>query len=664
MTRNCLTLIIILVFQLSISAQERLYSLEHNSSVRKKALDISNDSPSNYTDTVFVTLPFLDDFSTLTTWPSPQRWADNYAYVNSDFAKHAPTIGVATLDAIDENGSLYSTAGPYQFEADVMTSQPIRLDSVFSPFPRAIQKNDSVYLSFYYQPQGKGSMPAKKDSLVVEFHSPVEFDTIISSGNTIINPRWRYIWSTAGGIPVDTFALIHGKSFQQVLLPVKDSSLYFKKGFRFRFRNYASLANNYVPDWQSNGDQWNIDLVFLNVGRSIHDTIFADVAFADRAPSMLARYESMPYSQYGENFVNEMKDSLDIFIANLDNTPQNISYKYHVQKDSQEPFKSYDGGSYSIFPFATDGYSDYQPFARPLVNFLYSPFENQEAIVFHSTHYLTNDPAMVIKTNDTIRYAQVFSNYYAYDDGTAEAGIGLNGASGSYAVRFELNAPDTMQALQIFFNQVRSSSSDNYIDLTIWNDSFGKPGTIIKQMSQVNPLYSDSLNSFQTYWFDEPLAIDAGTFPALIFYAGWQQSSIDNLNVGLDRYNDSHQYRFYNVDGTWQGSDEQHAGSLMLRPVVGKKNPVSVRDNPFIHSITIHPNPVSDGRFQITLPDALINTNKESIVVSLFNAQGLKVWESPYMENFDVSLLPSGLYIVRMEDQFMGKWYVGKLIIR
>ncbi|MBK7172532.1 MAG: T9SS type A sorting domain-containing protein [Bacteroidales bacterium] len=660
--RKLLAILVLISLFGSLKAQEKMFALEHNKSVKNKSINSYKDSQVSYADTVFVSLPFLDDFSVVSIWPSPSKWADNYVYINTDYAKHSPTVGVATFDAIDEDGALYSSAGPYQFEADFLTSQPIRLDSLFSPIQRAILKSDSLYLSFFYQPQGKGSMPAKKDSLVLEFHSPLEFDTIVTAEDTVISPHWQYKWSSAGGTQVDTFAIVHGQYFNQVLIPINDSIRYFKKGFRFRFRNYASLANNYVPDWQSNGDQWNLDLVYLNSGRSINDTIIKDVAFADRAPSMLAKYEAMPYTQYGENFVNEMKDTLSIFIANLDNSPQNISYRYHVQKDSQLPFKTYDGGSYSIFPFLTNSYSTYQPFARPIVNFLYSPFENQEEIVFHTTHYLTTDPAMIIQSNDTIRYTQVFSNYYAYDDGTAEAGIGLNGAAGSYAVRFELNTMDTLRALKIFFNQIRSGASDKYIDITIWNDSFGKPGTIIKQLAQVNPLYSDSLNNFQTYWFDEPLVIEPVNFPGLIFYAGWQQTAIDNLNVGLDRYNDTHQYRFYNVDGTWQSSDEQHAGSLLLRPVVGKANPVSMQENLQTGQLAIYPNPVANGNLNIRLPINLMHHSSNELSVSVFNSSGIRISSFPYQETINIDNWLPGLYVIRLHSEVDGKIYFGKVI--
>jgi hypothetical protein len=665
MIRNILiTIIIIRLLIGSATAQEKLYSLEFNALVKNKYQQFEKSADQNYPDTTFITLPFFDDFSRITVWPSPERWADNYAFINNDYARNAPTIGVATLDAIDENGALYSNAGPYQFEADHLTSQPIRLDSIFSPLQRAIKKSDSLYLSFYYQPQGRGSMPSKKDSLLLEFHSPVEFDPVFENNDTIMVPRWHTVWSSAGGVQVDTFAIQQHGYFKEVVVPISDSSLYYKKGFRFRFRNYASLANSYVPDWQSNGDQWNIDVVYLNTGRSIRDTVIKDVAFADRPPSMLKRYEAMPYDQYKANFVEEMKDTLDIKISNLDNASQNLSYGYTVQKDSQTPFNVYSGGNHSLGSYQSIGYSTWQPFARPPVDSLYPQYLNQEAVVFNSIHFLTTDPAMSFKGNDTLRYAQIFSNYYAYDDGTAEAGIGLNGASGSYAVRFELNEADTLRGFKIYFNQVRSGAENQYIDLAIWKDSFGKPGQVMKLMSEVTPIYSDSLNTFHTYWFESPYPINADNFPGLIFYAGWQQTSIDNINIGLDRYNDTHQFRFYNVDGTWQMSDDLHAGSLMLRPIIGKVHPLGQNSLSSINSLGIYPNPVSDGWIHCKVPSSWNNISTGQINVAIFNSAGSLVSSPSFTEKMNLESLNPGFYIIKLFNNVTGETLKSKLLVR
>jgi len=327
MTKNIFAILLITIIGISANAQEVLTTPAYNPAVARQFL-LKNTAAST---TPAITLPFYDDFSIISVYPSPLRWADRYAFINTDYAKYPPSIGVATLDALDDNGALYTGAGPNPFEADNLTSLPIRLDSVFTPAKRAITRSDSVYLSFYYQPQGRSiSPPSSKASLILEFHSPGDSVEVVNSGETHYEARWVERWSTFGGIQVDSFASPDKRYFRQVLIPLTgllDSAYYYKNGFQFRFRNLATLSGNSQPDWRSNGSQWNIDVVYLNYGRKSHDTIMEDVAFADIAPSMLANYEAMPFSQYAKNWDNEMKDTLDIKIANLDNKNRNRTYK-------------------------------------------------------------------------------------------------------------------------------------------------------------------------------------------------------------------------------------------------------------------------------------------------------------------------------------------------
>jgi len=658
MTKNIFAILFIFFICVSAEAQEMLTMPGYNPAVaRQFQLKSIVANP-----TEAVTLPFYDDFSVISVFPSPLRWADRYAFINTDYAKFPPTIGVATLDALDDKGAQYPGAGPNPFDADKMTSLPIRLDSIFTPVKRAILRKDSVYLSFYYQPQGRAiSPPAKKASLILEFHSPGDSIEVLTSSGIHNEPRWVEKWSTLGGIQVDTFASPNKKYFRQIMIPItseEDSALYLKNGFQFRFRNVAALAGNSQPDWRNNGSQWNIDVVNLDYKRNVYDTIMEDVAFADLAPSMLVNYEAMPMRQYSKNFDNEMKDTLKITISNLDNIGQNRSYKYNIGKNSLVPFKYYEGEPYTVGP----GFVSYRPWARPPVN-VFFPVSDEEKVVFHIIHSLTPDPNPLYRSNDTIRFDQVFSNYYAYDNGTSEAGIGINGAAGSYAVQFKLNETDTLRGIQIYFNPVIGGSNQQWIDLQVWNDANGKPGQIIKTLGGVIPIYTNNLNEFNSYWFETPLVIEPGTFPGLRFYIGWSQTSVDNLNVGFDRYKDSHTKRFFNVDGTWQMSDSINYGSLMMRPVVGVVNPLGIEKSLTVEHLSIQPNPVTDGNLIIKLPESWKN-NYNDLYISIISATGSQVLSGSFYNPVNVSLLTPGFYIVLLTDKNSGLEATGKLIIR
>lgn len=663
MIKYIFALLVCTLINWSVFAQEKLTMPVFNPTVAKAFEARSAILKANQVSSVALTLPFYDDFSVLSVYPSPLRWADAFAFINTDYAKFSPSVGVATLDAIDDKGAMYPNAGPNPFDADYLTSQPIRLDSIFSP-DRAITRADSVYLSFYYQPQGRTiSPPSKNASLQLEFHSPDEFDTVYTETDTIILPRWNTVWTIPGGIQVDSFAKPDNHYFRQILIPIlsiDDSVKYYKNGFQFRFHNIAALSGNSQPDWRNNGSHWNIDLVWLNTGK----IATPDVAFADRAPSMLKSYESMPYRQYCKNFINEMKDTLDISIANLDNKDQNRIYHYDVSKNSLAPFTAYDGGVQTLSPFNTTGYSTFPAWAKPPVNFFF-PISNEEKVVFHIEHTLTNDPAFPLGwSNDTIRYEQMFSNYYAYDNGTPEAGVGINGAAGSYAVQFKLNESDTLQGIQVFFNQVISGGNLDFIDLNIWNDAFGAPGQIIKTLAGVTPVYTSSLNELNTYWFEEPLIIDPVTFPSLYFYVGWTQTSVNNINIGLDRRTDSHSKRFFNVSGNWEGSDSVNYGSLMLRPIVGPRNPLGIENPAEKQKLSIYPNPVTDGRLIIKLPETWINVPDERLFITIFQANGSIALQETFSNPVDVSNLSSGFYMITLTDKESGRKVSSKFIVR
>jgi hypothetical protein len=663
MTKYFFAILFISLFGGSAIAQEILTMPGYNKAVAEHYLNWQSVKNS----AAAITLPFYDDFSVISVAPSPSRWADAFVFVNTDYAKYPPSIGVATLDALDDKGALYPNAGPNSFDADYLTSLPIRLDSIFSPLHKAITRSDSVYFSFYYQPQGRTiSPPSKKASLLLEFHSPGDNDTLINGNDTTYEPRWNLQWTTDGGVQVDTFAKPDNQYFRRVLIPITrkaDSALYYKNGFQFRFHNIAALMGNSQPDWRNNGSHWNLDVVYLATGRSSHDTVLKDMAFADLAPSMLRNYEAMPFRQYRKNFINEMKDTLSVSIANLDNQNRNVSYKYDVRKNSLAPFFTYNGGSFTISPFAIDGYSDYKPFAKPPVNFLF-PISNEDKVVFHIIHTLTPDPNPLYRSNDTIHFVQEFSNYYAYDNGSSEAGIGINNATGSYAVQFKLNDADTLRGMQIYYNPVIGGSNLNPIDLNVWNDAFGKPGQVIKTLSGITPINSGNLNEFIRYWFETPQLIDPVTFPGLIFYIGWTQSSLENLNVGFDRYKDSHIKRFYNVDGTWEMSSAINYGSVMMRPIVGPENPLVIQKLNEIQHLAIQPNPVTDGNLIINIPESWKNTSESQLEINIISSSGSRVFSGSFSNPINVAAFSPGFYMVLLTDKESGKKANGKLIIR
>jgi len=629
----------------SVLAQEQLVGLQVNPVVKAKALEQNLlKAGKSGLDTIPIELPFFDDFREATVFPVEERWIDHYAFVNTDIPVFPVNRGAVTMDAISDSGQMYHDAvpGPETFLADLLTSRYIRLDSIFTPFPKALSPADSVFLSFWYQPQGRGKPPHVSDSLLLRFLVEPARDSISPTDTTLIEAKWQNVWATKG-LSLDTFYLRNNKYFIQVMIPVVDSH-FFKKTFQFQFYNYVSLASSAEPSWQSNCCQWNIDQVYLNSGRSWSDTLRPEITFIERPPSMLKSYAAMPYPQYSDNPTNEMADTLDILISNRDLQNHNSAYDYVMRTPSGSWEEDYNGGEYIIKPFYTYGYVTYIPFAHPTVQYLF-PISTQDSALFEVEHALGALDGS--NFGDTMKRYQVFYNYFAYDDGTPDAGYGLSFADSRLAYRFKLNkSPDTLRAVQFFFNQTLSGDNVQFFYLTIRNDNNGKPGEVLFD-TLVRPKFADSLNKFVTYHLIPPLSITA------TFYVGWKQTTNENLNVGFDRYNNSRQQILYNVVGEWVES--AFNGSLMIRPIVGKPIPLGIAGPGYEPlPLKIYPNPASNGFFRMVAPANLNQT--EQTFIRIHNLLGQEVYRSPFRQQIDVSGMESGIYVVSLsgtDDQIL-----------
>ena len=399
----------------STFSQEIVTGLQYNPVIIDKVREmrLQKQQPS-LEDTIPVGLPFFDDFSSGGVFPSSLRWIDRYTYVNNDFPLYPIDYGAVTFDAINDSGNMYPNGvpGPQTFIADRLTSRYIRLDSLFTPVVRAYHPSDSIYLSFYYQPQGRGRAPSATDSLVLQFFIRSAYDSITPTDTTHFPEIWKNIWSSPG-MSLDTFYFHNNAYFKRVMIPIIDSTLLFKKHFRFRFFNYVSLTSSGQPSWQSNCDEWNIDNVYMNYGRSKRDTVNAEIRFVDRAPSMLKNYTSMPYPQYSNDPASEMVDTLSVILTNRDITSHNVSYSYYVTNPTGSFSKTYNSSPFIILPYFQYNFGYLM---HPPVSWFF-PIVNADSNIFMMKHIVRDmTPGSIY--GDTIIGYQKFYNYYAYDDGT------------------------------------------------------------------------------------------------------------------------------------------------------------------------------------------------------------------------------------------------------
>lgn len=637
---------ILLIFLLSgsVNGQEILGGLSVNPVIIEKIQKMSGQNSGTtdshlklLNDTTPVLLPFVDDFSANGIFPSGRRWIDRYAFENDDYPILPVNIGCVTLDAVNDSGRMYpdATPGPASFIADHLTSRYIRLDSAFTPVPRKLSPQDSVYLSFWFQPQGRGRAPQFNDSLILQFLLKPAYDSLIPGGGIINVPdKWQQVWFS-NGTSLDTFYVKNNRWFARVMIPVTDP-LFFTPKFRFRFFNYVSLASAAEPSWQSNCDMWNIDQVYLNAGRNQYDSIYPELRFISKPSNLLKNYAEMPYPHYCNDPTNELRDSLLVLMSNRDITPKMSSYKYFITQPGATYSKVYDGGNYNIQPFNVSPYVTYPKFARPDMPFLL-PVGTNDSASFLIRHILRENAA-VSTLGDTVDYFLHLYNYFAYDDGTPEASYGLTPKGSKLAYRFKLNkSPDTLRAVRFYFNQTLSPADERLFHLCVWNDNTGKPGDTIYS-AIVYPKYADSLNKFVTYHLDPPISV-TGTF-----YVGFIQTTNDNLSIGFDRNNNSQQEIFFNTGGTWINSS--FAGSLLIRPVVGKPIPLGNNGIPTgKESLKIYPNPCREGTLYLQVKGS---NGTAALKYRITDLVGHLRAEGNYTSGIHVSDFTPGLYIIEV----------------
>lgn len=564
-------------------------------------------------------LPFFDDFSSPDI--TSAQWNLGGTLVNNGYAPLPPTIGMATLDAFDAEGRLYPNELGQKYSGDTLTSAVLRLDSAFVPYSRPLSVDDSVYLSFFYLPgggygnrwQGVGDVPEEGDSLVLEFYD--------ASADT-----WRWMWSSAG-VMADTLFARTG-SYWQFCNVLIDDPAFFSDGFRFRFRNYCSLDVNTKKGFLSNSDQWNIDYVYLNAGRTRTDSTLRDVAFVQPPQSMLSHYQAMPFVQYRPS---EMRSELDLMITNRFSNELATNYGYQIFDDRGQEVFTYDGG-FENAPVYWDSmsYQQASPHAHPSLGWSV-PAGMTEPTAYTIVHGLREGVSGdAYPQNDTIRFRQVFDNYYAYDDGTSENGYGI---SSTYprvklACRFDLNQEDTLTAIQLYFNRTyREQNADIRFLLTVWDDAGGEPGSVIYQdASRRRPEFA-GLNQFVRYVLEQPL-VCSGTI-----HVGLEQTTADVINLGFDRNCDASSRIFYRAGTEWQTTILQ--GALMLRPYFGAKATVGISS--------------VGASFRVSVQHSRITVCQDGhAAVAIYDSMGRQVFAALGSAQVQTPALPQGLYLVKV----------------
>lgn len=623
---NKTILLILLAFAglLSSNAQEYLTSFGYNENA-----DNQRDR-----DEVYATLPFFDDFSTTYRYTDDSRWLWNNAYVSSNFPLMPVNYSAVTLDVADRYGKIYSRGSSNPFVADTLKSVKIRLDSLDN---QALTPADSLYFSFYYQPGGYGDCPERFDSLVLQFgygYDVEVYDSVNQHSYTERRTHWRQMWATQG-IEIDTFLQYCGENqyFKKVMIPITDTC-FFVDDFQVLFFNYGTLPTQMYPNDRSNMDMWNIDFVYLDRNRSIANDTYPLVSLTGIMPSFLRRYQSMPYKHYKENPIASIDiDGYDINMSNLDVNTHQVKYSCKVNDNNSSWNYTYEHN-----PLVVNQYSNVGPVNEHVVmgDFIYPYTDSFDTTSYTIRHYIeVVDEHSGEVRGDSIVCHQGFYNYFAYDDGTPEMGYGLVPSDTYFATQFTVNRLDTLSGVQMLFNRTYNDANFNFFDIIVWYDNNGKPGDIIYKLENQRPQWNDSLiYKFSFYKFDRVVKVNS------TFYVGIRQRYSKTINIGFDSSVDNSQYNFYDVGSGWHNS--AFPGSIMIRPVVGKKGYyIGVDENDDV-ALNIYPNPAQNVIHIEGLEEELCDE------VRIYDITGRVVKCYPYCNELNVSELCNGAYMIRI----------------
>jgi hypothetical protein len=563
-----------------------------------------------------LSLPFFDDFSTYKGHPDPARWMDADAFVNTTYPLNPLNLGVATLDGLDAQGNPYNILTQNAHgDADYLTSQFIDLSTY-----------GTVYLTFAYQAGGMGNTPESND--------PISLELKDSSGS------WQEVWSENGGAV---------QPFQELSITI-DQAKYLHDDFQFRFHNEATLSGSF--------DHWHIDNVLLTDDLSL-STDREDVAFVYETARLLTDYHTVPWSHYLVDPTAVMASTMDSWLRNNYQGMESVDYRYDI----------FDEGSAQIFHYPYDpvasqrndnieaysnignfSYTDDSPEAITLNNS--STFSDNGASYasFELVQSIATDDADHFKQNDTLRTWQHFHNYYALDDGTAEASYGVNVAGGKVAMRFNLAKKDTLKAVQLHFEQQLQDASGVPYKLCIWDNDGGQPGDTLFTSEVLYPTYGNATNAFVTYVMPRDIALQGNIF------IGWEQFNADIINIGLDKNTLNNDRMFYNIGSGWANSSCAGCeGSWMIRPVFGSLTVSAVAEQE-VSGVNIYPLPAKDWVYL---------SAQEAVSYKLYSldARLLKEELKEAREHrMDVSELAAGIYIIELRSK--ANVYKTKLMVQ
>lgn len=608
------------VFALSANAQLTLRTIKEKSNVTHHTHGTSE-----------VTLPFWDDFSisgespdSIQVWDGDTSalWDLNLSrgtYVSPTLAIDPPTYQAVTFDGLQSDGQIYAEEG--RGITDRLVTRLINL--------QGIEPVDSVIISFYWQAGGNVEAPDPKDSIYLYLSNP---DTT------------ELLWSQTGidSLRIDTFYYV-----QRALPPRLQTD-----SVRFTFEAFGDQNGPF--------DAWHLDWIYFNAGgRNPIPNSFEDVAYTGQIINPLKPFKSIPFEVLKSD-PNEYLFDQQVTVRSLDlsNTIRTVSFFYSildlinnttlttVDTDIIIPLSANSPQQTVNLPFPEIAIEDLPDNDSLLIQtvFWHSPGE-----VGQTGDGFLDGSRINLRVNDTVRVNSLLTNYYAFDDGSAEYAVGTNVINGQVAVKYWVGMPDTLTHVDILFPNISPLADGQPLDLRILSklvDETDDQSAVLRSQ-QITVQTATGIDVFTRYALNTPVIISD------TFFISYRQNVNEYIGVGFDRSNpEASQYIFENFEGEWV-KNLTVEGAIMIRPVFEQvPDSVDITGVAKLDHWLVYPNPTT-GIFQISgFYDH----------IKVMDMAGNVILHEPKKERHTIRSYPPGLYVVNII--FKGRIITKKIILK
>lgn len=583
----------------------------------------------------YLTLPFFDDFSRPTGHqPDTALWLPlGGTFVGNGFAHVPPSVNTATFDGVDALGN------PYDFSKE----QPIgKTDSLVSHWfdLERIGSGNQVVFEFYWQAGGLGELPDETDSLLLQGYRFINDSTY----------DWATIWSVSGAeeniLPI---------RFRKERVLMKDAE-FFHPNFKFKFQSVGRKTGAF--------DTWQLDYVLVYVDGRDNPLKRIDIAMGISPNPIFKEYTAIPTSILLERPEQFLADTLKTSIHNLSDTINVIRPRCAVKELVTNTFLS----ELPTVAFSENGQDRFQEnaFIGQVVEGGRRRGERLHLYALHSLNLPRRDSLKIsyqfwietgeknelipTRNNDTLTTNVVLKDFWAYDDGEAEYGIGINKRFGKLAYRFHTPRRDTLTHIDICFPKLGFDLGSENFNLFVWAaiDTLDERKSIVLHRQNVSFRYANNRNTFTRFALSVPVVVEGN------YFIGFEQLGDLMLVVGYDQNTQGGKNVFYNVRSKWE-KNQNFLGSMMIRPVFQKRI-VTHLDNAAESFINIFPNPATTTLY---IEGA---TLKKVIITNMMGKVCLEA--DSFLERLDIGKLENGLYIIQLythdEKSFTKKLWIAK----